>query len=458
MTILDVDVDVDVPPAAATARTSERSRRVGLDRLCSPVTWWSLGAAAVAAVGQTAGTVLAGRLAESPSGTLLAALALAVVGAAVLETAARVSWAGVVDRAEGRLRADLLHAALHQPLAVLSEQAVGEVLDRVDDDTHELGTLLRRNGWDLVRLLLSAGPLWVVAGLTWWPSWVLFPLVGLATVLVVRPLTAEVARRKLVEEIAWTDHAAAMEEGVAARDDLRSSLGQAYLVRRCAELSAVVHRRVAATCVTASSIARRAGLLLNALLAGTAVAGVVLVSRGGLSTAQLVTLFLVTTTFVGQLDQIARHLPDLQAGLGAVTRLRALLTAESEPVGGRPVPAGPLDLRVEELRFSYAEGSFVLEVDSLHVPAGGTMALVGRTGSGKSTLASLVSRAVDPPAGTVFLGGTDVLELDLHQLRASVGVVTQRTEILAATLAENIALHADVPREQIEAAVRSLGL
>ena len=134
--------------------------------------------------------------------------------------------------------ADLLDAALHQPLSVLSEQAVGEVLDRVDDDTHELGTLLRRNVWDLVRTLLRAGPMWVVAGPDLGPAWLLFPLAGVGTVLVARPLTAEIARRKVREEIAWTDHAAAVEEGVAARDDLRSSLGQAYVVRRCAELSA----------------------------------------------------------------------------------------------------------------------------------------------------------------------------------------------------------------------------
>ena len=45
--------------------------------------------------------------------------------------------------------------------------------------------------------------------------------------------------------MAWTDHAAAMEEGVAARDDLRTSLGQAYLLRRCTELAAPVHARFA---------------------------------------------------------------------------------------------------------------------------------------------------------------------------------------------------------------------
>jgi ATP-binding cassette subfamily B protein len=455
MTLRDTPLDrppVGMPPAVPA------SRRLDLARLRGAVTRWSVAAAAAAAVAQTAGTVVAGRLAEDPTGLLVVLLALSVVGSAVLDTGARAAWSGVVDRAEGRLRADLLEAALHQPLAVLSEQAVGEVLDRVDDDTHELGTLLRRMVWDLVRTLLRAGPMWVVAGLTWWPAWLLFPLVGVGTVLLVRPITAEIAARKLAEEIAWTDHAAAMEEGVAARDDLRSSLGQAYLVRRCAEFSAVVHRRVWASCVSAAKIGRRAGLLLHGLLAVTALAGAFLVTRGELSTAELVTLFLVTTTFVGQIDQIARHLPDLQAGLGALTRLRTMLEAEPEPVGGRVVPPGPLGLSVRGLRFSYDEGAFALRDVDLELPAGRTLALVGRTGSGKSTLAALVSRAVDPPRGAVCLGGVDVLYLDLQHLRAAVGVVTQRTEVLAATLLENITLFADVPRGAVLAAVTELGI
>ncbi|MBK5305636.1 MAG: ABC transporter ATP-binding protein [Frankiaceae bacterium] len=451
-------LDLDVPAAPAAQSAPDRSRTVGLDRLRGTVTRWALAAAAVAALGQTIGTVVAGRLAENPTGVLVTALALCFVGAAVLDTAGRAAWAGIIDRAEGQLRADLLDAALHQPLAVLSEQAVGEVLDRVDDDTHELGNLLRRMIWDLVRTLLRAGPMWVVAGLTWWPAWALFPLVGIGTVLLVRPLTAEIAKRKLAEEIAWTDHAAAMEEGVAARDDLRSSLGQAYLVRRCAELSSVVHKRVAASCESAAQIARRAGLLLHALLAVTAVAGTLLVIEGDLSTAELVTLFLVTTTFVGQIDQIARHLPDLQAGLGALTRLRTMLEAEPEPIGGQCVPSGPLGLSVRGLHFSYAEGSFSLRDIDLDLPAGQTLALVGRTGSGKSTLAALLSRAIDPPRGTVLLGAVDVLDLDLHQLRAAVGVVTQRTDVLAATVEDNITLFTDVPRSVVVAAVEELGL
>jgi len=451
-------LDRAAPATAAPSRALPAAREVGLSRLRGPVTWWAVAAAAVAAVGQTGGTVVAGRLAEQPTAALVAGLALAVVGAALLDTGARAAWWAVVDRAEGRLRGDLLEAALQQPLPVLSEQAVGEVLDRVDDDTHELGTLLRRIGWDLLRTLLRAGPMWVVAGITWWPAWLLFPLVGVGTFLVVRPLTGEVARRKLAEEVAWSDHAAAMEEGVAARDDVRSSLGQAFLVRRCAELSASIHARVAATSHTASCIARRAGLLLHALLAVTAVAGVLLVADGRLTTAELVTLFLVTTMFVGNLDQLSRHLPDLQAGLGALTRVRSLLAAEPEPTGGRPVPSGPLDVVIDRLHFGYDEGTFSLRDIDLRLPAGQTLALVGRTGSGKSTLAALVSRAVEPPRGAIQLGGVDVRELDLQSLRRAVGVVTQRTDVLAATLLDNLTLFADVPRAVVLAAIEELGL
>ncbi len=442
-------------------RTSEEappSRRLSWRRLRGPRAGWALGFSTLAAIGQSAGTVVAGRIADTPTAALVGALALCVVGAALLDTMGRTIWSVTVDRAEGVLRSDLLDAVMHQPLSELSEQAVGEVLDRVDDDTHEIGTLLRQNAWMVIRLLLAAGPLLIVAGITWWPAWVLFPVATGGVYLVSRPLLGQLAERKVVEEMAWTDHAAAMEEGVAARDDLRTSLGQAHLVRRCAELAAAVHARFHEVVTLESRISRRTGLLLHALLAAVAVSGVVLVVGGRASVATLVTLFLVTTTFVGQIDQVARHVPDLQAGVGALVRLRGLLASDPEPVGGDALPGGALSLELRDLHFAYPEGSFALREVSLDVLAGTTCALVGRSGSGKSTLASLVSRAVEPEPGTVLLGGVDVRSLDLDRLRAAVGVVTQRTEILAGTLAQNITLFADLPRAQVQDAVDELGL
>lgn len=458
-------LDTSAAPATDPARTDRAARTSGdparrLDwrRLRGPVAGLALLALTVAAVGSALGTVVAGALAENPTAAGVALLAICLVGAALVDAVGQVAWAGVVDRAEGRLRGDLLSAALHQPLATLTEQAVGEVLDRVDDDTHAVGTLVRRQLWGMGRTVVGTLPMWIVAGLTWWPAWILFPVLGGLVVLVVRPSLGEITRRKVVEERAWTDNAAAFEEAVAARDDLRTSRGQAFAVRRLAEASALVHRTLDRVLAVETAMTARAGMLLHVLLAAVAVAGVVLASGEDLSVARLVTLFLVTAQFVGQFDQLARNLPDLQEGIGATIRIREMLESEPEPDGGRPVPAGPVDLEVRDLHFAYDEGAFALQGVSVRVPAGHTVALVGRTGSGKTTLASLLSRAVEPEPGTVLLGGVDVRDLDLQALRAAVGVVTQRTEILAGTLAENIALFADVPRAQVVDAVEQLRL
>jgi ABC-type multidrug transport system fused ATPase/permease subunit len=427
-------------------------------RVRRPLTYLCFSMSLTGAIAASLGSLVAGKLADGPTETLLLLLGLCVVGGAVIDTVAKTMWATVCDRAEGQLRADLLDAAMAQPLSELSEQAVGEVLDRIDDDTWEVGQLMRWGVWQAARTFLASGPLWVVASFTWWPAAFLFPLTAVAAYLVVRRLLPEVAQKKVIEEVAWTDHAASTEEGVAARDDLRTSLGQAHVLRRNAHLASVVHRALDAVLAVEVRITRRSGGLLHGALAAVGVVGIALVLAGDLSTARLVTLFLVTTMFVGGVDMLARHLPDLQEGFGAVLRLRSMLASPAEPTGGLPVPDGPLDVEFRHLRFTYGTGTFALDDVDLLLTAGHTCALVGRTGSGKSTLASLLSRAVEPPRGSVFLGGVDVRDLDLQQLRSAVGVVTQRTEVLAGSLADNITLFDDVPRARVEAAVAELGL
>src|SRR3954453_3365294 len=252
----------------ATPPAGNPSRRVDLRRLKSPVTTAALAASAAGAIGMTLGTVVAGRLAEDPSRSLVWLLGLCLGGAAVVDTAGKIAWVGRSDLAEGGLREDLLRAALQQPLSALNEQAVGEVLDRVDDDTHEVGNLVRWQIWMLCRTVFGAVPMWIVAGLTWWPSFVLFPVFAAFTWLVIRSLLGEISRRKVVEEMAWTDNAAVLEEGIAGRDDLRTSLGAAHVLRRLAGLSADVHAKFGAVVEVESRLVRRAGLLLHALLAG----------------------------------------------------------------------------------------------------------------------------------------------------------------------------------------------
>ena len=76
------------------------------------------------------------------------------------------------------------------------------------------------------------------------------------------------------------------------------------------------------------------------------------------------------------------------------------------------------------------------------IPAGQTVAIVGRTGSGKSTLLSLLARLHDPPPGTVFIDGIDVREMPLATLRGAIGFVPQEPFLFSDTIAENVAFGA----------------
>jgi ATP-binding cassette subfamily B protein len=88
-----------------------------------------------------------------------------------------------------------------------------------------------------------------------------------------------------------------------------------------------------------------------------------------------------------------------------------------------------------------------------------TLGVVGLTGAGKSTLVRLIPRLYDPPPGTLFLGGTDVRELELERLRGAIGMVPQDVFLFSATLRENIAFgRPEATDEEIWEAARLAGL
>ena len=138
----------------------------------------------------------------------------------------------------------------------------------------------------------------------------------------------------------------------------------------------------------------------------------------------------------------------LQRGMASWKRMLEVLDAEPG-VNDRRARHGALraeDVRgaieLRDLTFAY-NGATVLDHVSARIEPGQTVALVGPTGSGKSTLISLLPRLFDPPPGTVFLDGIDVLEIPLAVLRAAIGFVPQEPFLFSETIAENVAFGAD---------------
>lgn len=138
----------------------------------------------------------------------------------------------------------------------------------------------------------------------------------------------------------------------------------------------------------------------------------------------------------------------LQRGMASWKRM--LEVFDAEPVVKDTGPASPKHgsaraghIEFRDLTFAYGD-RVVLRDISARIPAGSTTAIIGSTGSGKSTLLSLLPRLHEPPRGTVFVDGVDVLDMPLAALRGAIGMVPQEPFLFSATLAENVAFGAQV--------------
>lgn len=96
-------------------------------------------------------------------------------------------------------------------------------------------------------------------------------------------------------------------------------------------------------------------------------------------------------------------------------------------------------ISLKNVKFKYEE-ELVLKDFSLNIAKGQTVALVGQSGSGKSTIANLLTRFYDVNSGSITIDGTDIKDLDLHSLRALMGLVTQDSILFNDTIKSNIAL------------------
>ncbi|HXY43910.1 MAG TPA: ABC transporter ATP-binding protein [Acidimicrobiales bacterium] len=152
-----------------------------------------------------------------------------------------------------------------------------------------------------------------------------------------------------------------------------------------------------------------------------------------------------------------------QRAAASASRIYEILDERSDVVD-RPSAVDLVDCRgevsFEAVDFAYPgeDRPPVLRGFDLHLDAGETVALVGRTGSGKSTVARLLTRSYDVTAGAVRVDGHDVRDLTLQSLRANVGIVLDEPFLFSMSIRDNIAYGrpaADLA--EIEAAAKAAG-
>jgi subfamily B ATP-binding cassette protein MsbA len=196
------------------------------------------------------------------------------------------------------------------------------------------------------------------------------------------------------------------------------------------------------------------------MLAACAISVVIVIAlwqsrTGGTSVGE----FVAFVTAMLQLVAPAKHLSDVMApltrGLAAVERGLDLIDGNAPEPGGRHDPGRARgDIRFEAVSLRYrADSPPALDGVTVTLRAGETVALVGPSGAGKTTLANLLPRFSTPTSGRVLLDDVPLAEWDTQALRRQFALVSQDVVLFNDTVAANVALGADVPRERIRDAL-----
>ena len=164
-----------------------------------------------------------------------------------------------------------------------------------------------------------------------------------------------------------------------------------------------------------------------------------LIQQGALTPGAFVSFFMALLRLTWPLLALGFVASIIQRGRASYARLLQIYEAVPDIADG-PLPAPAKvrgAVRVSHLSFSHGKRTVVDDV-SFEVPAGRSLAIVGRTGSGKSTIAMLLSRLYPTPDKSVFLDDADICALPLRTVRASIGYAQQDAFLFSTTVARNV--------------------
>ncbi len=464
-----------------------------------------LGALIVGSIGlQLVGPQLIGRFIDSATtggaqGALIW-LAVAYIAAGIAQRAASLASAYIGEnlgwQATNSLRADLARHVISLDLGFHKAHTPGELIERIDGDVTALANFFSQfSVFVLANLLLIIGVLTAL----WLEDW----RVGVALTIYVLLSLGVLSALQQIGSQRWERQRAAearavgfLEERLQGTEEIRASGAEAHtlqqfdalvLAAQNSERSARMGSNISYAATTFLSTAGyAAGLILGALLylAGSA-------SIGG---AYLIVAYV--GMLAAPLDRLREQAQDLQRAGASIDRVNALF-AERPLVQERPratLPEGALAVSFEGVTFAYDDGppttdhrsapsdnrgstandasagdapssvvgrrsSPTLYDIDLELAPGQILGLLGRTGSGKTTLTRLLFRLYDPQAGAIRIGGVDLRDLALAELRGRVAMVTQDVQLFQASVRENLRLFDEaVDDGRLEAALRALGL
>jgi len=174
--------------------------------------------------------------------------------------------------------------------------------------------------------------------------------------------------------------------------------------------------------------------------------GLILKSTSTIDAAVFIYYLVIFYSIINPAKDLSKAAYSVRKGMASLDRIDVILKAESAIAD----PAVPVEISAIEgkddpfiefrnVSFSYEENVPVLQDINLSIRRGQTVAFVGQSGSGKTTLVDLLPRFYDVCAGSIAVGGTDIRQFRVHDLRSLMGVVSQDPILFNDTAESNIA-------------------
>ena len=389
--------------------------------------------------------------------------ALAVV--LLVAAASRVALIRLVDMAETvlmNLRVRVFEHIHRLSLADHTESRRGVLVARVTSDVE---TLARFTQWGLISWIIDTAIIVGTIAVMLWYSWLLTLLVLVIHVPLV-PFLRWVQRSQFVSYGKVRSRVAEtlghVSEAVTGAQVIRA-YGYGEPVRE--RLDDAIERQFAQqqrSQVWFACMLPVVDVVSSISLAVAAGIGVWYRDDLGLEVGELVAfLFLVNLLLqpIAQLGEVLDQTQTALAGWWKVLRVLDVPVEVVESSEGTAPTAGPLEVELEGIGFSYRTGPPVLRDVSFTISAESVVAVVGETGSGKTTCARLLTRLADPTEGVVRVGGVDLREVDPDARRAAIRMVPQDGFLFDVSIRDNIAYGREgTTANEVERAIDVLGL
>jgi ATP-binding cassette subfamily B protein len=350
---------------------------------------------------------------------------------------------GMSRNIEYDLRKDFYNHLVDQPLSFFHEHRIGDLMARA---TNDLSAVRQLAGpmimYTLQTIFVVALVLPLMIMLNWWLTLLLFLTMPLVS-LTVKFFGQQVHTRfEKIQEFFAQITARAQENFTGVR------VVRAY-AQEDAEMAAFnsLNREYAERNLSLVRIDALMRPLMTFLIGFGFVliiwAGVPLAVRGEITVGEFTVFNMYLTRLIWPLIALGYVVNLYQRGTASLKRINMILKiapaiADEPGVTEQPPIRGEIEFRHLTFRYHPTDEPVLGDVN-LRIPAGHTVAFVGRTGSGKSTIANLIPRLIEAPEGTVFIDGIPINRYPLRQLRASIGYVPQETFLFSDSVKGNIA-------------------